>query len=690
MWGTPMVVSNSLEALDESLASPEILLIEDNTQWSEIVVRVLTPRHGFGPVSVAPTLAKALFLMSECTFGLIMVDLNLPDSRGFATLDVIMAAAPKSALLVMTGESDQELALQALKRGAQDYLVKGGLRPESIRQAARYALERQANSLRLQDSEALLGATLDALPAYIAVLDARGVILTRNSRWAEHVQAGNPVIRECLPGMDYLEVVHSCAAEEPGLMVLVQGLRDLLDSKRDQFFAEYSVPMFGGRAWYEFHGICFPDHLGTKIVVSHSDISGRKELESQLRVSDDLFKAISDNVVDLLAIIDMGGHQLYTSPSAERILGYSIEEMIQIGGGMELVHPDDFEATSRALEMLFRDGKSMGVKYRLRHKDGSYRHFESNGAIIGTMTSTGTRALLVARDVTEREEAEAKRAEMEIRLRQSQKLEAIGHLAAGIAHEINTPTQYIGDNTMFVKDSLEELFQCLDVVRESVHLSATSDALSLLRERLEKLDFEYLREEIPKALTQTLEGVTRVSAIVSAMKEFSHPGGANREPVDLNRAIESTITVSRNEWKYVAELETEFQDDLPLVPCFSGELNQVVLNLIVNASHAIAEASARSGSTALGLIRVSTRLNGDKVEIRIRDSGTGIPPEIRNRIFDPFFTTKAVGKGTGQGLAIAHAVVVEKHGGSIDLESEEGRGTTFILRLPLNPVERES
>jgi len=165
------------------------------------------------------------------------------------------------------------------------------------------------------------------------------------------------------------------------------------------------------------------------------------------------------------------------------------------------------------------------------------------------------------------------------------------------------------------------------------------------------------------------------------MKEFSHPGTKEKVPLDLNHAIESTITVARNEWKYVADLDVDLDPSLPPTACQPGEFNQVILNLIVNAAHAIAEVIAKGGP-AKGKIRIQTRNSEQWAEIRIQDTGSGIPEKVRSRIFDPFFTTKAIGKGTGQGLAIARSVVVDKHGGSIHFETEEGAGTTFVIRLP--------
>jgi len=290
-----------------------------------------------------------------------------------------------------------------------------------------------------------------------------------------------------------------------------------------------------------------------------------------------------------------------------------------------------------------------------------------------------TGLILLGRDVTEQRLLEAQ-------LAQAQKLESIGQLAAGIAHEINTPIQYIGDNTRFLQDAFEDLLalmaeygKLLAKVREGEETQGVIKELA----RVEDLaDPEYLAKEIPKAIEQSLEGLAHVATIVRAMKEFSHPGTGEKTAVDINKAIESTITVARNEWKYVAEMVTELDPGLPLVPCLADEFNQVILNLIINAAHAIGE-SAGKGEQAKGTITISTRQDGDWVEVRLQDTGAGIPEEIRSKIFDPFFTTKEVGRGTGQGLAISHSVIVDKHEGTITFETEVNKGTTFIIRLPL-------
>ena len=301
--------------------------------------------------------------------------------------------------------------------------------------------------------------------------------------------------------------------------------------------------------------------------------------------------------------------------------------------------------------------------------------------------------LLLGEEITERKI-------LEMQLAQAQKLEAIGQLAAGIAHEINTPIQYVGDNTRFVQESFADVSNLLEKYRHLLKAAQAgpvpSELVVEVKNAVDDADVEYLSEEITSAIQESLEGIAHVTEIVRAMRGFSHPGVEEKTATDINDIVKGAITVARNEWKHIAEMETDFDTSLPLVPCLPGEFSQAILNVLVNAAHAIADVM-RDGSGAKepalslskGTIAVSTRQDGDWAEIRISDTGTGILKEVQPRIFDPFFTTKDVGKGTGQGLAIAHNVVVEKHSGVITFETEVGKGTTFIIRLPIEN-ERES
>jgi len=284
---------------------------------------------------------------------------------------------------------------------------------------------------------------------------------------------------------------------------------------------------------------------------------------------------------------------------------------------------------------------------------------------------------VIVLDITERKN-------LERRLHIAQKLESVGELASGVAHEINTPIQYVGDSVLFVQEAFAEVAKVLAVQAELTEACREAGFRADLVQRIDALgqeaDLEFVLEEVPKACERALGGTGRVATIVRAMKNFAHPGDGEKKAVDINAALENTIIVAKNEWKYVAEVVTDF-DALPMVHCLPGDINQVFLNILVNAAQAIGDVVGNSGDK--GTITIATRRGEGEVIVSITDTGTGISPEIRNKIFNPFFTTKEVGKGTGQGLAIVHDIIVERHGGVIDVESEPGRGTTFIVRLPV-------
>lgn len=309
---------------------------------------------------------------------------------------------------------------------------------------------------------------------------------------------------------------------------------------------------------------------------------------------------------------------------------------------------------------------------------------DPKGKIVGTFG--------ISRDITARKLAEQNHRDLEIKYQLAQKLESIGRLAAGVAHEINTPTQFITDNIHFLTKAFNEISSLLTPLRSlrkaTAHHADLADQARIAETMEQEMELDYLLREIPATLSQTAEGLGRVTRIVHSLKEFSHPNSVDRSPVDLNRVIETAITVSRHEWKYVAEVITDLSPALPSVPCIVDEFNQVMLNLIINAAHAIESVLSKEvAGSKLGTITIRTRHDGTHAVIEVEDTGAGIPTEIRDRVFDPFFTTKAMGKGTGQGLAIVYKVVVKNHCGSVDFTSEVGRGTVFRLRLPLATTE---
>jgi len=334
-------------------------------------------------------------------------------------------------------------------------------------------------------------------------------------------------------------------------------------------------------------------------------------------------------------------------------------------------------------ELVRGDGSKywVGVALRpIRDETGRLTHYVAIGADI-----TAKREEVLKKQELQRkllaEMQQRERIGLELQL--AQKLESVGRLAAGVAHEINTPIQYVGDSVLFLRSAYEDLTQLaaglqqtLEGVTDIAVRRSLSDELARL---MEHYDAQYLRCEIPRAFERTLQGVARVTSIVKAMKEFAHPASEEQAPADINHALETTLIIASNEYKYHAHIHTELSE-LPEVNCNIGELNQVFLNLIVNAAHAIHDAGKDVTS---GEIRIHTSLAGGNVVIRIGDNGCGIPQEHLSKIYDPFFTTKEVGRGTGQGLALARAIIVDKHCGSMDVLSELGVGTEFTVRLPV-------
>jgi PAS domain S-box-containing protein len=352
--------------------------------------------------------------------------------------------------------------------------------------------------------------------------------------------------------------------------------------------------------------------------------------------------------------------------------GYSREEFLQMT--IEEIRPaEEIERLRRDLAES-REPRSFSRGWKHRTKDGRLIDVEISSLRVHFADVPAV--LVAAHDVTDR-------MRMEVELRHGQKLQAVGELAAGVAHEINTPIQFVGNNVEFLQNAVPNLMALLDSLErayETFQNDCSKEVTEEVRAAHAAADLEFLRKEIPTALEQTVDGVQRVTTIVQALKKFSHvDSGPEKAPANLNEALQSTLIVAGNELKYVADMETVF-GDLPLVRCHLGDLNQVFLNLLVNAAHAIGDVAKERGR---GRIRVETKIEEEWAVIAIGDSGTGIPVEVRSRIFDPFFTTKAVGKGTGQGLALARAIVVEKHGGTLTFETELGKGTTFYIRIPL-------
>jgi PAS domain S-box-containing protein len=407
------------------------------------------------------------------------------------------------------------------------------------------------------------------------------------------------------------------------------------------------------------------------------DVTQRRAAEDAVRSANETLRAIIDAAPQAIIAVDPAWNVTRWNLAAERLFGWRADEVV--GRPLPIVPPETLAEFRSHQGDVAREG---GVRDRdvwRTRKDGTLVEVRVSTGVLHGADGAPQGLIGIFVDTTEQKQLEAQ-------LRQAQRLEAIGQLAAGIAHEINTPVQYVNDNVRFLEEAYGGVFALLARAEVLVQAAREADLLpdhvAAVDTAAQLADVAYLETEVPAAIRQSLDGLVRIAEIVRSVKAFSHPGTGATTGVDLNRELANTSAVSRSEWKYVADVSTDFDAALPPVTCLTGELNQVFLNVLVNAAHAVADV-VRARPGAKGAIAISTRRDGEWAEVRIRDTGDGIPEAVRPRVFDPFFTTKPVGQGTGQGLAIAHSVVVDKHGGTITFDTQLDVGTTFVIRLPI-------
>ncbi len=412
------------------------------------------------------------------------------------------------------------------------------------------------------------------------------------------------------------------------------------------------------------------------------DVTERVENEMELKRINEELDLLINSLSSLIIGVSIKDRITHWNPFAEKIFGIKAGNIIGRSFSVSGIKWDWTLVYEAISDCIIGDRS-------IRLDDLTFENAHGQDGILGITVNPLKRGgdllegfIILGKDLTEQKI-------MESQLLQSNKLEAIGQLAAGVAHEINTPMQYVGDNLKFINKSFVGLFNMLDIYERAQQRINDFTSLSTIfgqaDELAKKVKLPFLLEQIPKALDQSLEGVARVSSIIQSMKAFSHPGTGLKMPADINKAIENTVTVSRNEWKYDCDLELDLDKNLPEVPCFESELNQVLLNLIVNATDSVREAKEKNLIES-GLIKIRTYRDSSYFVIEVKDNGMGIPDAIKDRIFNPFFTTKDVGKGTGQGLAISHSIIVEKHNGLLYFKNEPVHGAAFIIKLPFEEM----
>lgn len=664
-----------------------ILIVDDEADIRALLVKTLADAgHS---CSMAANVGEAKRLLTEQPFDLLMTDIDMPGESGIDLIRHVNTRYPQTATLVVTVFDDLKLAKEVFELGVNGYIIKpftknlvlitveNALRLQQLEMQEKLhtaLLEREvaARTKSLDEQVHFLQKLIDAIPLPIYYKNAATSYLGCNTAFEEMIARS----RDAIIGKQAADI-HSAE-----LAAFVQQKdEELLQTGGIQHYERVIRHADGKLHTGIIHKATFTDSSGAigGLIGIGIDITELKETEHSLRLSEEKLRSIMDNLQIGVVMVDAKMEYLQVNrqmqhwfPHIELKTG---DRCYQILSRSQRHTPCD----GCQVNQVLTTGITAETVNAMETTTGK-RFFRIVTSPIRNEHNAITAVVQLLEDITEKQAAERE-------LRQAQKLEAIGQLAAGIAHEINTPVQYVGDNIRYfgnVAADMQQLWEHIERLQTAAREEKPlADPLADLEAWTQEVDLAFTLADMPSAIKQSLDGIEHIGSIVRAMREFSHPGTEEKTAVDINRALTNTLMVSRNEWKYVAEALTDLDPELPLLSCLPGEMNQVFLNIIVNAAHALADTSAHGHQESKGQIRITTRAEDGWIEIRIADTGPGIPEAIQHRIFDPFFTTKGIGKGTGQGLAIARAAIVDKHQGTIDFRSQPGQGTTFILRLPL-------
>ncbi len=518
----------------------------------------------------------------------------------------------------------------------------------------------------LAESEERFRGIAKASPVGIIITDVKGNLLYANQRMTE--LTGEDYTEKT--GLSWMNNIHS---KDKSNLITNWYNADFISRDRLEFRIVHNSGII---LWILGQIVKLRDKNEQMVgyVITMTDITQIKTVE----LEHTRLTAAIDQAVEAIMITDTDGIITYVNPAFQKISGYSAEEAIGQNPRFLQSGEHDILFYDKLWDTILAGHIWKGKLVNIR-KDGKHYTQEASIGPIRDETGKIINFVCVSRDIS-------KQLVVEAQLRQAQKLESIGELAAGIAHEINTPTQYVSTNNQFMKEAFTTLLAMINNYRELIKAVQSGkpqeELLKIAENRLDDDELTYLEEDIPNAIAESETGLKRITEIVQSVKQLAHPGEVQKGLYNLDEIIRNAVTVSTNEWKYVSEIELNLDENLPEIHCLKGEIGQVVLNLIINAAHAI-ESKLKKEPETKGHITISTYKEDRWAILKVSDTGTGMSENVVNRAFDPFFTTKEVGKGTGQGLAIAHNVIVNMHSGVIDLETEEGIGTTITVKLPL-------
>ncbi len=657
--------------------SPVILIVDDNLATLQLIQNILKA-HAYHSTAVQSS-REALEFIQHTIPELLLIDINLDGMNGFQLCQKVkaMPQARDIPVIFITGDSSRRNIRKSFEVGGIDYIRKPFLVEEVLSRTsmalnnARAKKVLQEVNKELEERVALQTRELNLLFS-ITKLASQTVSLQDILRKVVAVIMKNFAQDVIVPEIHYRNEIVTEGSPKKQKELLSSPL-----SIQNQKFG--IIKIFSTNRTADKQSVLTPESKDLLEAVANevSKIIAQKEAQENVKNQEKYFRALRDSSPEGIVTLDQSRQVVDTNPAFQNIFGFSLKEI-------KAKQLDNFILPQRlkkeGAEITSQITRRQNILKKTVRK--TKKNQEIHCSIIGVPLNIDNQHrdyLLIYRDITREKE-------LEVQLMQANKMEAIGQLAAGIAHEINTPTQYVTSNIEFFQDVFPDLFKLIDnytQLRKKIDpQTINAQFLQNLDEKIAATPVEFLREEIAAALTDSLEGLSKISKIVDAMRTFSHPSTDEKQDIDLNTIIQKTITVTRNEWKYDAALETDLEESLPPVMAFSDQISQVMLNLIVNAVHAIQAAKPKDKADK-GWIKVVTQAGDSAVKIQVTDNGSGIPAEIQDKIFNPFFTTKEVGKGTGQGLSLIYNVVVENHQGKIYFDTEVGQGTTFTVELPI-------
>ncbi len=653
-----------------------VLVVDDDPQVCE-AVRTMLERDGIRGL-VAHSGAEGLRILEREHVCLALVDIEMPEMNGLDFCWQVRNGPLRSQLPIalVTGLTDAADVQAGIAVGATDY-IKKPFDPDELRLRLRMQLRLHAVEMDERRTQGHLAVISDAAKDGIVIVDDRGRVVHWNRAAAQ--MFGLTEAEAMGRNLYEMIVAEAGEAERQGSLTSMHAMGATRGAGTTiEFVAK------GPR------GEALPVELsvsatrlddGWYSVAIIRDVTERKRFENDLREREARYRGLFEgSYLPIMVLSPPDWRCSAANAAAAKVFG--VEDPVELVGRQlwQEAPPTQDNGTAsdqvgdEQLRQCLEVGRSEFDWLALRD-DGSV--FPTSVRLTRIDEGRANIVVVVIHDLSVRRSLEEE-------LLQARKLEAVGQLAAGIAHEINTPIQFVGDSVYFLQDAYHDWLRLLEQYQKVVAAMAEREPEAAILQRVRELegevDLEFLLTSVPSSFERCMDGIGRVATIVRAMKEFAHPDQREQAPADLNAAIESTLTIARNEYKYVADAKFE-PGSLPFVTCRVGELNQVFLNLIVNAAHAVGEVNKSTGER--GEIRIRTYQEDDYAVVEISDTGGGIPESIRHRVYDPFFTTKGVGKGTGQGLAIARSVVVTKHGGQIDFESVTGEGTKFTIKLPI-------